>query len=329
MQNCPADTYYWPEEKGCFSNYNCASSLMLDDKNPCQGFSNQNIHDKSSTDCSKYLYCDRKYVYFDGDSVGLLLARSVSCPSGTLYSPADGCVDASSYQCVNYPCTTEGSFVDPNANSCLTFIRCVKMTSWQGSTNTYLYADLITCPSGTKFSPFTKKCDFSYNCDGVDQYSGADPCAEFNRANPFVPNPLETQAESYIQCNKVAHSTINILKKDCPENSFFSPLLGKCYNNYVPNETCSKDPCSSGSGKYVDIKSVTCENFVKCRDMSENASYYQPIYEKLYCPTGTFYSPELKACSKHYACPASFVDYCYPQIPTTTSTTTTTSAPQG
>lgn len=330
VQNCPSNTYYWPEANGCFSRYNCGTSSMPNNKNPCEGFSSLNIPDSSATDCTKYLYCSSIYVYHAGYSTHLPLVQSVTCPSGTLFRNG-GCDSDPTYQCINYPCTTEGSFKDPNASSCSTFIACSLVKSWQDSSNTYWNVGLKTCPSGTKFSPFTNKCDALYNCNGIDQYNGIDPCANFNYANPFVPNPLNTDATSYIECFTVPYGdgSVTILERTCPANFYFSPLLGKCYNNYDPNETCSKDPCSSGVGKYIDYKSGMCENFIECRDESKDAASFKPVYEKVYCPPGTRYSPELKECSKQYVCPTFPINYCYPQIPTTTTTTTTPAAAAG
>ncbi|KAG4075578.1 hypothetical protein HA402_003403 [Bradysia odoriphaga] len=301
---------------------------MPGNTNPCEGFDNQNIPDKSVADCSKYLECSSVNVYHGSYVITVPQVKSVNCPSGTVFRPNyRACVNVASYQCSNYPCTSEGIFEDPNANSCSSFISCSSLQSWY-STASLLYANAKTCASGTKFSPFTKKCDALYNCDGIDQYNGVDPCAEYNHANPFVPNPFDATASSYLECSTDTYGDKSgtILRKDCPANFYFSPLLGKCYNNYDPNETCSKDPCSSGNGKYVDYKSGMCENFIECRDESKDASSYKPVYEKVYCPPGTRYSPELKECLKQYVCPTFPVDYCYPQIPTTTTTTTTAAA---
>ncbi len=328
VQNCNGNTYFWPEKKGCYSQYNCADNTMPDNVDPCEGFTYNNIPDKNSLDCTNYLSCGVNHVWSEGEYIQMPQVSVVQCPSGTAFRPGYGCI--SSHQCVNYQCTSEGAFENPS--DCSTFIQCWK---YQGSSNigmiSFLYPDLNNCPANTKFNPQLKKCDEFYNCDGIDPYGGIDPCFDFNYANPYVPNPFDSSASSYLECQYSFGSFSGerniILKKECPDDTFFSPLLGKCYDNYDPSETCSKDPCSSGPGKYVHYKSGHCNSFIECRDETYTSEVYQPTYEIRYCPDGTRYSPETSKCSRQYTCPTFPVNYCYPQIPTTTTTTTTTPAP--
>lgn len=321
IQNCRDNTYFWPEQKGCFSNYDCATSSMLDNINPCEGsiyYGYENVPD--SSDCSSYLVCDSTTMYLGNVEALVPQVYSRKCYGETAYRPDYGCVD--DYQCSDYQCTAEGLFEDPNANDCSTFVTCSKFITSHNPSVPF-YAFLNTCPSDTKFNPMLNKCDGFYNCDQVDPHGGVDPCAEFNYANPFIPNPYDSDISSYIECHYDEQFS-SIIKRQCPAMSSFKPLLGKCYNNYDPNETCSKDPCSSGPGRYADFKSGGCDNFVECRDESETLDLYKPIYQKLYCPPGTRFSPETVECSQEYVCPTIPEDYCYPQIATTTTSTTTT-----
>lgn len=63
--------------------------------------------------------------------------------------------------------------------------------------------------------------------------------------------------------------------------------------------TCLKHPCSSGVGKYVDYESRQCRHFIECRDEYETMAFYKLVYQIVYCPPGTLYSPE---CSRQYVC---------------------------
>lgn len=324
VNNCNDGTYFWPAKKGCYSQYKCAEGTMPDDTDPCEGFTYNNIPDKTSTDCTKYLVCGTLYVY--NLYTEIMQVTVAECPSGTAFRPGWGCI--SNHQCSNYQCTSVGTFANSDSSDCSTYVKCYKYS------NALLYADINTCPSNTKFNPFLNKCDSFYNCNGIDPHGGNDPCSSYNAANPIVPDPYGNEPSSYIGCeydypNFAGRDDI-ILKKECPANTFFSPLLGKCYNNYDPDETCSKDPCSSGPGKYVNYKSGHCESFIECRDETKTFELYQPTYEIRYCPPGTRYTPETSECSRQYVCPTFPVNYCYPPIPTTTTTTTlppTTAAP--
>jgi len=188
---------------------------------------------------------------------------------------------------------------------------------------------LKTCPPNTQFSPFSNKCDGFYKCDGIDPHGGIDPCLTFNFANPLVPNPKDKKCATYIQCQQSYNGDqINVIvEKNCPANTFYNPIIGKCYNNYNCNQNCSKDPCINGNGRFIDYKSGQCEYFIECRDTSKVQLIYEPVYEKVYCPPGLLFTPETSTCNKGSVCPKPAKDYCYPVIPTTTTTTTTTSAP--
>jgi len=331
VYNCNDNTYFWPEGKGCFSQYNCATNSMRDNTNPCEGLSYNIVPDKYSADCTTYLTCNLYYYYSDGGNIQISQVSSEQCSSGTAFRPGYGCTN--SYGCVNYQCTIEGLFENPN--DCSTFIQCWKYYTYNNTVLTsFLYPELNNCPQNSKFNPYLRKCDEFYNCDGIDPHSGTDPCFDYNHANPFVPNPYDSDASSYILCQYnfpgFAGAEDVILQKECPAYTFFSPVLGKCYNNYDPSETCSKDPCSSGPGIYVNYKSDLCESYIECRDETKTREVYEPTYEIRYCPPGTRYSPETaetSKCSRQYVCPTSSVNYCYPQIPTTTTTTTTTAIP--
>lgn len=284
---------------------------------PCEGYKFSEIPDK--TDCSKYLLCGSTYSIYNNEYITSVdMVYNLQCESGSNFRLFYGCM--SGYQCVNYQCTAEGIFENPN--DCSTFILCQEYGTGM------LLPDLNYCPSNTKFNPFIKQCDAFYNCDGLDPHGGINPCLSYNRANPYVVNPYDTDASSYIECQKFIFSyydhgaTKVILKKECPVNTLFSPLLGKCYNNYDPSETCSKDPCSSGPGKYVNYQSGHCVSYIECRDETKTCELYKPTYEIRYCPPGSRYSPDTFDCSRQYICPTFPVNYCYPQIPTTTTTTT-------
>lgn len=333
VQYCSSNTYFWPEKKGCYSQYDCATNSMPGNVDPCEGFTDNYLADTSSTDCTKYFDCyvSRYYDYNSGDYVTIKLVRDSQCSSGYTIRPGYGCTNK--YQCVNYQCASEGYFTNPDDSDCSTFIFCKKVVS-STSTAFVLYPELMNCPANTKFNPSISKCDDSYNCDGIDRYNGVDPCREYNGANPYVADPYDDVASSYLLCSapilQTDGTTVNIdviEQRECPEDTFFSPLLGKCYNNYDPNETCSKDPCSSGPGKYVNYKSGNCDSFIECRDETTTSTLYEPTYEIRYCPPGTRYSPGSLKCLRSYDCPTFPVHYCYEDTPTTTTTSTTTTRP--
>jgi hypothetical protein len=329
VQYCSYNTYFWPEKSGCYSQYDCATRSMPGNIDPCEDFANNYLADPSSTDCTKYFDCYVGYYYNNGEYVKIKLVRNAQCSNGYVIRPGYGCT--TNYQCVNHQCTSEGYFENPNGNDCSTFIQCRKVVGDTGASSV-LYPEVNNCPADMKFNPFINKCDALYDCDGIDPHSGVDPCTEINYANPYVPNPSDDDASSYFVCVAPLPGTDNeyidaIEQRECPDETFFSPLLGRCYNNYDPNETCSKDPCSSGPGKYVDYKSGFCDSFVECRDEATTSALYEPTYGIRYCPPGTRYSPETSKCNRNYVCPTFPVNYCYPQIPTTTTTSTTTTHP--
>lgn len=338
VHSCPEDTFFWPEKQGCFSQYNCATNSMPGNTDPCELNNYYSVPDPSSSDCSKYIQCNLGYVYND-QSFQYKQATTVQCDSGSAFKPGSGCV--SGYQCSNYACTSEGLFVNPNSVDCTTYVQCWKLDRWlnSGLVST-LNANVIACPSNTKFNPQFNKCDSFYNCDGNDPHGGADPCAEYNGANPIVPNPYDSTQKSYISCRYGESggygsdgyvSIDGILKEQCPEKTFFSSLLGKCYSAHVPNESCSRDPCSSGPGKYVNYPSGGCQSFIECRDDATFRTLYEPTYEIRYCPPGTLFAPTAGQttgkCVAEYACPSFPANYCYVAITTTTTSTTTTAAP--
>ncbi len=301
---------------------------MPDNTNPCEGFSSpyQNIPDKNSADCSEYLQCYR-IDFYDIDSytkVSNVIRRA--CPAGTVYNPRNGCNSVNT--CINYQCSTDGNFLNANTNDCSTFIKCER-TYGYGGTASYLYPSLKSCPSSTKFSPFSKKCDEFYNCDGIDPHNGIDPCLNYNWASPFVPDPHSNDCSTYLECEQgIDNDRIDVIvKKSCPATTLFSPIVGKCYYNHDCNQSCSKDPCSNGVGKFTDLRSGQCENYIECRDTSQDPMMYRPVYEKVFCPPGTLFSPETSDCDREYLCPKIPANYCYPEIPTTPPPTTTTAPP--
>lgn len=320
VYNCKANTYFWPAKKGCYSQYDCATNSVPGNTTPCEGYDDALLLDK--TDCSKYTVCSILNIYTNGENFLVRQVSNEQCSSGRAYRPGYGCVN--DHKCVDYQCTSEGIFENPN--ECSTFIKC--WDYYAGSNVPSFFPDLNNCPGNTKFNPNSKKCDEFYNCDGNDPYGGVDPCFDYNPANPFAANPFDSSASSYLACRYTFSDgyigTMDvILKQQCLATTSFSPLLGKCYNNYVPNETCSKDPCSSGPGKYVHYKSGHCDSYIECRDEATTRELYEPTYEIRYCPDGTRYSPETSRCSRQYTCPTFPVNYCYPQISTTTAIPTT------
>ncbi|XP_037050145.1 latent-transforming growth factor beta-binding protein 4-like [Bradysia coprophila] len=339
VHSCPENTFFWPAKQGCFSQYNCATNSMPSNTNPCEGNNYYSIPDPSSSDCSKYIQCNRGYVYNNGISFPYPQVTSVQCDSGTAFRPDTGCV--SGYVCANYPCTSEGYFPNSNSVDCTTFIECWKRDLWLNNGQvTTLHSNVVTCPANSKFNPQLDKCDSFYNCDGNDPHAGTDPCGQVNWDNTIVANPFDSTQSSYISCrysDSVGYYSggfvyrNGILKEQCPAQTFFSSLLGKCYSAHVPNENCSKDPCSSGPGKYVNYPSGGCQTFIECRDDTTDRILYEPTYEIRYCPPGTLFSPTTgKAtgkCISGYSCPSFPANYCYPAIATTTTSTTTTSAP--
>lgn len=333
VNDCGDNTYFWPAKKGCFSDFNCAAQSIPDNINPCEGFtSNERIPDKYSIDCSTYLQCSKRYVYDQIEFTYIEIpkvSRSV-CTSGSVFRPRYGCVSASDYACNNYQCDVEGNFANTNVDDCSTFIKCAKFFAYNGGGAFISYPTLKTCPANTNFSPFSNSCDEFYNCDAIDPHAGiGDPCLNYNWASPYVPNPHDNDCSSYLECQQGTYDDQIrvIVKKECPAATLFSPIVGKCYYNHDCNQSCSKDPCSNGVGKFVDYKSGQCENFIECRDTSQAQLIYRPVYEKVYCPPGTLFSPETFDCDREYVCPKFPVNYCYPDIPTTPPPTTTTMAP--
>lgn len=331
---CSQDTYFWPLKKICFSYYDCATDSTPDNDitNPCDGFASyESIPDKYSTDCTSYLQCYSNYYnFYDGEIEVPQVSRSICPMSGTAFKPGIGCV--SDFKCANYQCATEGLFANPNVNDCSSYVKCKSYNSYSGGTASLLYSILKTCPTNTKYSPFLRKCDGFYNCDGVDHHNGIDPCTNFDWINPFVPNPYLNDCSSYLECQQVIDSNYNrmdvIVKKECPANTYFSPIIMKCYYNYdCSDSTCKKDPCINGVGKFVDYKSGFCEYFIECRDDSTSTDTYRPTYEKRYCPPGSLFKPEISDCDLDYVCPKFPVDYCYTPMSTTTSSTTSTADP--
>lgn len=305
---------------------------MPGNTDPCEGLMYSRIPDKFSTDCKKYLKCEE--IYRGGRYITAATVKE--CPSGTIFRPFSGCV--TNQQCSNYQCSAQGIFENPD--DCSTFIRC-----WEYQINNFqfFHPDLYQCPSNTKFNPISKKCDSFYKCDGVDPHGGIDPCSDTTQKflinsihnsmylgyYHIVANPYDNQFSSYLRCayNFEGYGWMDvILKQECPAISFFSPYLGKCYKNFDPNESCSKDPCGMGPGRYVDFKSGHCSSFVECHDHSNNLEVYKASYEIHHCPPGTFYSPETDDCDPQYDCPRFQPNYCYPLF-TTTPAPTTTSAP--
>lgn len=317
VTNCPEGSHYWPLNKGCFSSYDCAtdSTPNNDNVNPCTGFSNYVIiPDKSSGDCSSYITCQTQNVYVGNAYLPITHGIRYECPSGYTYKPNSGCII--NYECSNYQCNAKGIF--QNVNDCSSFIVCDESSNYYGGS--FLYAYEVKCPGDTQFSPFSGKCVSYYTCGGSDPYNGIDPCSNYNWANPKVPNPLDNDCTSYLECQArdPFYNTFEVaLKVDCPSDTFFSPVLGKCYYNYQCNQACSKDPCGNGAGRFVDYKSDSCQGFIECRDDGTNSLSYEPSYEKRYCPPGARFSPEKSACDRNYVCPPFPVDYCYASIPTT------------
>lgn len=303
---------------------------MPGNADPCEGIDYQDLVDQSSEDCSAYIQCNKAWAYNNGDNFNYPQVTNRQCPSGSAFRPGYGC--SSGYECgkMYHTCTSEGLF-ESMISDCSTFVQCWKYNVYSSNgMMSFYYSDLIACPNNTKFNPFLKKCDQFYKCD--DKNDNRNECSEYNLANPLVPNPFDSDSSSYLLCQHDFPGLGGgikeaIVKKECPANTLFSALLGKCYNNYDPNETCSKDPCSSGPGKYVNYDSGHCQSYIECRDETTVFEIYQPTYEIRYCPPGTRYSPITRDCNRQYVCPMFPVNYCYPPIPTTTSTTTTTSAP--
>lgn len=322
-QICPAGTYYWPSEDICASYYNCSTASSPDGTNPCKLFPSMNILNKFATGCSSYINCNSLHVpnsdnsyWYDG-TYGMVQ----NCPSGEMFQQyRRECV--ANTKCTNYKCVAEGYFPNPDSSDCSSFIICDKFTLGYND-HSLLYPTLVACPPNTSFSPFSKKCDAYYTCGGKDIWKGIYPCSTYNWASPIVPNPADTKCTTYLSClysspDYPYNRKIKVIeKKVCPTKTFFSPILGKCYYNYECNETCSKDPCGNGIGKFADYKSGYCEGFIECRDDSTDTNLYRPTYEKRYCPPGTNFSPKIADCDRDYVCPKISVNYCYPTIATT------------
>lgn len=334
VHSCPENSFYWPAKKGCFSQYNCADDSIPGNTNPCEENSYYDVPVPDSSDCSEYIRCSLGNVY-NGQSLQYTQALKVQCESGSGYRPNYGCV--SGYKCANYPCTGEGVFPNPNSADCTTFVECWKRTLWlNGGTVTSLHSNVVSCPSNSKFNPHLKKCDSIYVCGQNDPHGGIDPCEGYYVSNPIVPNPFDSTQKSYLSCRyedrdgyPIGYSVSRdgIFKQECPAKTFFSSLLGKCYSAHVPNENCSKDPCSSGPGQYVNYPSGGCQSFIECRDDTSDSMLYKPTYEIRYCPPGTLFAPTAGTvtgeCVLDYNCPNFPANYCYPAITTTTTTTTT------
>lgn len=99
--------------------------------------------------------------------------------------------------------------------------------------------------------------------------------------NPFVVNPYESDCKTYIECLRTLYTPYNvanmdvIIKRDCPDKTYFSSNNGKCYYNYRCNQPpCSKDQCRKEPCKFVDYTSGHCENFIECRDDSDTLALY-------------------------------------------------------
>lgn len=262
------------------------------------------------------------------ESYKLLYGIVKTCPSwGTFQQHLEQCVKDS--QCLKYQCVGEGYFPNPNTNDCSIFIACYKIPAVK-SKNLLMYPRLWPCPQNLSFSPLSRKCNEYYTCGGKDLWKGICPCSTFDWLSPFNANSCHTKSTSYLLCVHLLpppdNSLINVIvKKTCPPKTFFSPNIGKCYKNYNSSETCSKDPCGNGVGKFVDYKSGFCESFYECRDDSTmicswvyySYSLYQPNYERRYCPPGMLISPKIGDCGRDYVCPKFPVNYCYPPISTT------------
>lgn len=147
VYNCYDDTYFWPEKQGCFSQYSCASNSAPGNTNPCEGYDYADLLD--SSDCSKYILCRTTYHTFAFDNIRVQQELSKQCPSGTVYRPGYECVNDQDHRCVDYQCTSEGIFENPN--DCSTFIKCWKYSA-SGVTGlvTLFFPDLNNCPGKTK-----------------------------------------------------------------------------------------------------------------------------------------------------------------------------------
>lgn len=304
-----------------------------DIQNPCDGFLyDEPIPDKYSPDCSAHLQCSTYSYPYDDGMIEVPQVLSLNCIGGRKFHPLDGCT--TDYQCIDYDCTEEGLFENANVNDCSSYIKCKKYTSTRGGTGSFLYSVLKTCPPGTKYNPIMHKCDSFYNCDGIDPHVGIDPCSGYYPGNPFVVNPYDNDCKTYIECQQTSYTPYHvyrmdvIVKRDCPEKTYFSPNIGKCYYNHRCNQpSCSKDPCRNGPGRFVDYKSGYCENFIECRDDSDTPAVYRPTYQKNYCPPGSLFSAIIRDCDPEYTCPRFPIDYCYDTIPTSTTTSTSTVDP--
>lgn len=226
------------------------------------------------------------------------------------------CIEINFPQCLfasaTFHCTESGLFADPY--NCSRYILC-KPDRFGASPHVHIRS----CPENTAYNPFLRKCDSFYNCNGIDPHGGVDPCQDSNYDYPVILTPHANDATFYILCRYFVDVS-HILRKDCPEETFFSPYLHKCYHNYDPNETCSKDACSGGPGEYVNYKSGKCESYIECRDEVRAFGLYEPTYDIRYCPDGTQFNPETRKCRKTYVCPTFPENYCYPQITAETTT---------
>lgn len=207
---CVEGAYFWPDKKGCFSQYNCAQNIMPGDEDPCGEAIFQSRPDKSSADCTRYWSCDA--TYNSENSVYVKQVTSQQCETGTVFRPEFGCINSTYHQFFNYECTAEGIFENPN--DCSTFVKCWKFEfTTEGNNSGYFYPDLHYCPSNTKFNPVLKKCDSFYNCNGIDPHNGTDPCLHYNDNSSLVVSPYvnDADASSYIACQYDFNGLLGIL----------------------------------------------------------------------------------------------------------------------
>ena len=289
----------------CYSNYDCATKLVPNENdNPCNVYYDTFVPDRQAPtgSCASYIQCNRGYI---------TTATKKNCASGTYFLYGYGC--ASENKCTGYQCQAVGYVTDPTSSDCSTYLSCERFNNFlPGASPGGLYPFVRKCAENSKYNPFLKKCDSFHTCGGSDPHSGVDPCLTYNWQNPYVVNNLQPDCKTYINC---AFPYGHILKESCPENSRFSPNLLKCYYNYKCTQpTCSKDPCQSGDGIYLDDESSDCRTFLQCKNKVTTAGIYNPYIEKLYCPRGSFFNPQTNDCDSQYVCPGDNQNYCYPLI---------------
>ena len=326
QRDCPTGSYYWPAQNMCYVHFDCATQSVPnnDNTNPCQGFQYQSIPDKYSVDCKSYLQCSSQWV---GDSQYIDVAYSSGCADNQFFQMGWGC--RSDYKCTGHICQAEGYSPDTSVSDCSGFISCEKFEGLRGTGTSILFPFALKCPADTKFNPHLNKCDSYYTCSGADPHNGVDPCQNVNWQNTRAPDLVANDCKTYLDCTAQVENSITanvLLKKSCPANTFFSPTLGQCYFNHQCNQgqSCSKDPCQSGDGRYLDYESQDCNSFVECRNDDDTNQTYRPSIGKRFCPFGSVYDPSIRHCNRNYACPGPQPNYCYPLIPTTTAATTTT-----